>query len=145
MSHFKNGEYGNNIYIVKPIGRSKFGSFSLPYFVATKIEWSIEILPKGASSTPLREFEIYEDVPPYELKRITSHSHLSDNDLKFNFVNERIVARKGKVEYWLGEPGGKNSLLLVSADILHGDTVFFIVAASAISVVLGFFLGLLTK
>lgn len=149
MAVFKNGEWGNNKYTVEPLGfrkRLKIGSWTLPYLVGEKVEWKIKITPKGASSKPLFDFDIREDVSPHDHKTIESHKgDKNENILEYDFINERVIARKGRVEYWLGEIGGENSYLLISADVLHGDTVFFVITASVLSSTIVLLLSFLVR
>ncbi len=147
MAHFKNGEYGNNKFTVKPIGWRRFFLFNgwtLPYFVLSKPTWRIEIKPKGTGALPLREFDIYERVPPFKTKKIMSHRNIGENVLYFDFTKERDLSEKGNSQYWLGEVGGENSFLLVDIDVIHGDNVFVYVVLPLMGALLGAIIGSLT-
>jgi hypothetical protein len=124
MAVFKNGTYERNHYIVEPIGRKgfikKLGVIPI-YYVGDKIEWKIKVKPFASNSLPLREFDIYEDVPPFDLKKLESHKNLKDDELEFIFDKERILSQKGEVTYWLGLPGKSNSRILISAEVIPNE------------------------
>ncbi len=144
MAHFKSGEYGNNYYTVKPLGWRRyfiFNGWTFPYFIMSKPKWSIEIKPKGAGALPLRDFDIYENFPPFRVKNIQTHKNIGENVLRFDFTNERDLSDRGKAQYWLGEVGSENSFLLVEIDVIHGDNVFLYVVIPVISSVIGGVIG----
>ena len=112
MAHFKNGEYGNNKFAAKPIVWRRYFldiGGALPYFVLSKPTWKIEIKPKGTGALPLREFDIYECIPPFKTKKINSHKNIGENVLHVDFIDERVLSEKVKSKDWLGDVVGEHS------------------------------------
>lgn len=125
---FKNGTYERNHYTVEPIGWRKYlrtKNFVFPYILGNKIVWKIKVTPFVANPLPLREFDIYEYVPPFPPKYITTHRDPSNSSLEFVFDKERDLSDTGVAEYWLGDRSGKNSYLLIRTDVIPNDKIFY--------------------
>lgn len=124
MAVFKNGTYEGNHYTVEPTKWKgfirKFGIIPV-YYVGDIIEWRIKIKPFASNSLPLRKFDIYEDVPPFRLKKIESHCNLENHVLEYTFNRERMLSQEGEAKYWLGLPGESNSIVLVAANVIHNE------------------------
>jgi hypothetical protein len=128
MAVFKNGEYERNLYKVEPVGwrsRIRTKSFVFPYILGNKIVWKITVTPFASNPLPLREFDIYEYVPPFPPKYITTHRDPSNSSLEFVFDKERDLSDTGVAEYWLGDRSGDNSHLLIRTDVIPNDKIFY--------------------
>lgn len=128
MAVFKNGTYERNDYIVEPVGwrnRIRTKNFVFPYILGNKIVWKIKLTPIAANPLPLREFDVYEYVPPFPPKFITTHRSPNNDSLEFTFDKERDLSDTGIAEYWLGDRSGDNSHLLIRTDVIPNDKIFY--------------------
>ena len=144
MSRFISGEWGGHKYIIEPLGWRRvfrLGSFVPPYLVGSKIRWRIKLKTRKIDSNPLNGFDIFEIVNPHQPRKIPSHRNLPVDSKEFRFINERVIAQTGEAQYWLGEPGGENSFLLISADVISNDKIIIMVMGYALSAIIGGIVG----
>jgi hypothetical protein len=141
MARFYNINWRGTHMKAYPAGfRIAVFGYAFPYISGSKIPFKVKITKRENESCPrLNQLDIWEVYNSRnqgkKVRKIETLKNYPDNAKIGVLFNESRIAGND-AEYWLGEPGGADSHLLVYANLINYENLFLVIFGIVAGIIL---------